>query len=346
MKKFRYIEKKVLCKYDLNEEFFHKLGVKVYDMIPLRKVFILFTDKGKKVLKIINSTEERIEFINKVLEYIALQYPQILSYYKNKNGDIVTSWKEHKYVLLDLIDGRETTFTNPIEVTMCAQVIGNMHKASKGIENILTSVELDKNIDKGLDIEFKKDLELIEELKAMVNDFRFKNNFDRLFLENVDKEINDIKKSIELLNKSEYKSIQNNMDKRVLCHNDLAHHNFILDDQKVSIIDFDYCNINMRIVDVYNFANKVLKTVAYDENVLINILKSYNLVDKLDKNEIDILYLLINYPKDFINIIRNYYLKQKQWEDEVFESRLKEKIELDYFRDELIKNYYNIIGNI
>ena len=53
MNKFRYIDKRILCSYDLSEEFFYKLGVKVYDIIPLRKVFILFTDKGKKILKII-----------------------------------------------------------------------------------------------------------------------------------------------------------------------------------------------------------------------------------------------------------------------------------------------------
>ena len=51
MNRFRYIDKKILCSYDLSEAFFNKLGVEVYDIIPLRKVFILFTNKGKKILK-------------------------------------------------------------------------------------------------------------------------------------------------------------------------------------------------------------------------------------------------------------------------------------------------------
>ena len=45
MNKFRYIDKKILCSYDLSEEFFKELGVEVYDIIPLRKVFVIFTDK-------------------------------------------------------------------------------------------------------------------------------------------------------------------------------------------------------------------------------------------------------------------------------------------------------------
>ena len=70
MNKFSYIDKILLCSYDLSEEFFNKLGVKVYDIIPLRKVFVLFTDKGKKILKITNSSLDRINFINKTLNII------------------------------------------------------------------------------------------------------------------------------------------------------------------------------------------------------------------------------------------------------------------------------------
>ena len=346
MNKFRYVEKKILCKYDLNEEFFSELGIKVYDMIPLRKVFILFTDKGKKVLKIVNSKIERVEFIDKILEYIQLQYPQVLNYCRNSKGQIITEWREHDYVLLDMIEGREVTFTNPIEVSLCAQAIANMHNSSKGIESILSKEEIDSNLDKGLESEFEKDLDLMKDLKSMVNDFKFKNNFDRLFLENVDKEIDDINKSILLLKSSKYDVIYKNPDKKVLCHNDLAHHNFILDEKTVNIIDFDYCNINTRIIDIYNFTNKVLKTMMYDGEIIKNIVEGYNLVEPLDKDELDILYLLINYPKDFISISKNYYLKQKQWEEEVFESRLKEKISMDYFRGELIKNYYQLIKDI
>ena len=51
MNKFRYVDKSILCSYDLSEDFFQELGINVYDIIPLRKVFVIFTDKGKKILK-------------------------------------------------------------------------------------------------------------------------------------------------------------------------------------------------------------------------------------------------------------------------------------------------------
>ena len=51
MNKFRYVDKSILCSYDLSEDFFQELGINVYDIIPLRKVFAIFTDKGKNILK-------------------------------------------------------------------------------------------------------------------------------------------------------------------------------------------------------------------------------------------------------------------------------------------------------
>ena len=44
------------------------------------------------------------------------------------------------------------------------------------------------------------------------------------------------------------------------------------------------------------------------------------------------------YPKDFINISKDYYLKQKSWDYEVFLGRFKDKIENDTFRSDLLIN--------
>ena len=74
MNKFRYIDKKILCSYDLSEEFFKELGVEVYDIIPLRKVFVIFTDKGKKILKKIKKFQRYFH----LYLYLFFQLPELL----------------------------------------------------------------------------------------------------------------------------------------------------------------------------------------------------------------------------------------------------------------------------
>ena len=338
MVKTRYVDKNILCEYDFKEEFINLLGIKINDVIPLRKVFVLFTDKGKKVLKITDSTKDRIDFIDKVLKIIESEYPMVLKYTRNTNGDIITVWKGKKYVLLDMVEGREATFTNPIEMELCTKAIAKMHIASNNIFKNISEEEIKKNSGENLINKMEEEYYTLLQLEELVNKYRYKNEFDNLFLQNVDNAKKDLIKTIEELKNSRYESLINNKENRVLCHNDLAHHNFIIDGDKVNIIDFDYCSIDMRIVDIYGYAMKVIKNLAYNEEIIELIIKSYDEVNKLEKEEVEILRKLINYPKDFISIATDYYFKQKAWSEEVFLSRLKNKLEIDKFRIEFLNN--------
>lgn len=337
MNKFRYVDKKILCSYDLSEDFFKKLGVQVYDVIPLRKVFVLFTDKGKKILKSTISSKERIAFINRTLDIIRENDKYVLQYCKNSEGEIITSWKGKSYILLDMIDGREATFTNPIEVDWCSKAIANMHKASNIVNKSFDKSEIEINKGKNLIYEYLNDLCFITELERVVSKFNYKNEFDLIFLANIAKAKNDLNVCINLLSNNSYRDLYSDEESKVICHQDLAHHNFIIDGEEVSIIDFDYCKIDIRILDIYNFVVKVIKNMAYSKENLYSILNSYNEVSKINDEEKEVLFALLNYPRDFINICKDYYLKQKSWDEEVFISRFKDKIENDVFRSELLR---------
>ena len=338
MNKFKYIDKKILCSYDLSEDFFDVLGVKVYDIIPLRKVFVLFTDKGKRILKTTNSADDRISFINKALNIVKEKDKYILQYCANSNGEIITEWKGKSYVLLDMIEGREASFTNPIEVEWCTKALARFHEASKEIINNFTTEEVQRNSSRNLIYEFLNDLCLIIEAERIISKFSYKNEFDSLFLQNVAKAKNDLNKSINLLMESEYKDMYSDMKNRVICHLDLAHHNFIIDEENVNIIDFDYCKIDIRTIDIYNFMAKVIKNYAYDKGIIKKIIEDYSSISEVSQKEKQLIFAMLNYPRDIVNIAKDYYLKQKSWDYEVFVSRFKDKIEADVFRSDLLRD--------
>lgn len=335
MNKFRYIEKKTLCEFDLREEFFDSIGLNINDIIPLRKILVLFTQYGKKVLKITDYSEERVKFIDKSLSYITNSYKNVLRYWKI-NDDIIFNWNGKKFIILDMIDGREATFTNPIEVKLCAEALASVHKASSGLMNELSIDEINNNKAENLEEKLIYELETLNTIECIVNKFKYKNEFDDLYINNVDAAKKDLIKTIDKLKKSNYKKMYENNENLILCHNDLAHHNFIIDNDEVSLIDFDYCNLNIKIMDLYNYIIKVSKNFAYDKDVINVILEDYSKVNNITDDEKEILNILINYPRDFINISLDYYLKQKSWDEEVFISRFKNKLELDEFRRELL----------
>ncbi|MGL5086439.1 MAG: CotS family spore coat protein, partial [Clostridium sp.] len=180
MNKLRYIDKKILCKYDLSEEFFSDLGIEINEIVPLRKVYVIATPQGKKILKIVNAAEERLEFIDMALEYISKRYSNVLSYCKNKKNKVYEIWKGETYVLLDMIEGREATYSNPFEISICSEAIANMHVASKGIEGLVGKNVVVENSGVNLIEYMNESYKILEDIKYNVSKFKYKNEFDSL----------------------------------------------------------------------------------------------------------------------------------------------------------------------
>lgn len=337
MNKNRYVERKILCDYDLCEELFNKLNLKVYDMVPLRKVFLLITDQGKKILKRCQMSHENVQFIDGALNYIYLKDKNIMKYCKNKNNELITRWNEKEYIVLDMIEGREAAFTNPVEVLGCTKAIWKLHSSSNGLVDHLKSINIEAIYGDNIINNYIKDLNEISEIKKWVKKFKYTNEFDDIFLRNVDSIKRQMNKAIELLFNSSYEKMKKDKKNYCLCHNDLAHHNFIIDNDIVNLIDFDYCNIDLRIKDLYIFINKVIKNSIYEKDMVDNIILEYgNEGDTITNEEKAILSGFMCYPYDFVEIIKLYYNKQKSWDKEIFINRLKNKAEIDGFRVELV----------
>ena len=142
MNKNRYVERKALCDYDLCEGLFDKLNLTVQDMIPLRKVFLLVTDKGKKILKRCDMKFEDVQFIDEALNYIYASDKDVIRYCRNKDNEVITTYNGKNYIVLDMIEGREATFTNPVEISWCTKAIEKLHVSSKGIEKYLKDLNI------------------------------------------------------------------------------------------------------------------------------------------------------------------------------------------------------------
>ncbi|MDO5517614.1 MAG: CotS family spore coat protein [Clostridium sp.] len=336
MNRIRYSEKKYLCEYDLSLEFFNQLGIKINDVTPLRKVFILSTDDGSRILKKVNYDIDRINFISDSLEYIKKDYKNIISYNKLKNNMNYLKWNGDLYVVMDILDGREAAFTNPVEISLCAKNIAMMHNASKGIYEYLNSKYNRDVIDISLNKKYENAYDELVKFKSLVSGFKYRNEFDDLFMNSVDKYLDEIESTINDLEKSSYYNLRSLSDKITLCHNDLAYHNFLIKNQEVSIIDFDFMTIDLRIVDIADFVLKAIKNAAFDMDKMIMAIESYEEISLLDNEEKKLLSIILKFPKDFYTISRDYYYKRKRWDYEVYLSRLKGKLNNEVYRFELL----------
>lgn len=333
--------------YDLDTKLIERFGLKIKDASPVRSVFLIDTDKGKKILKKVGYDTDKIYFIYYALEYINNCFPKVFRILKAVDGEPYVKWGEDLYCVLDLIDGRETEFFNPIDVNIAAQGISKFHNAGVGFLKYLKQNEKEKmakdNSTFGKEIEkYKENLEKMKELKHRVSCYKYKNEFDSMFLDKVDYYMETIYKSIELLEDTNYDKLCTEEDNIVICHNDLAHHNIIIKDEEAYFIDLDYCSIDIRVKDLNNFINKAIKNYAFDIDRVKNIIYNYKMYYQLNYSNIEILYAMLYFPSDFNSIVLNYYENHKNWGEDVFLDRLKKRIELESYRKEFLNKFYEV----
>ena len=170
--------------------------------------------------------------------------------------------------------------------------------------------------------------------------YKYKNEFDEIFIKEVDYHLSDVKKCIDLLEKSKYDDLCRDKEKITLCHNDLAYHNILFNQNNVSFIDFDYCNINLRVIDLCNFIIKSIKRFGFSLEMYDSIIEKYDNLNNLSKEEKELMYIYLRFPHDFYTVSMQYYHKLKDWKYESFLNKLERKLE--YTKEkEILLNHIN-----
>lgn len=338
MNKLRYAEKKYLCQYDLDIDLFNCFNIVVNDLIPSRSVYLLFTDKGKKILKMLDCDSEVFNFIIDSLEFIRPNYSNIVKFNKTIEGNYILNKNGNDYVLMDLIEGRESNFSNPIDISITSKALGKFNLASKGILK-----NLNKKYSKYIlnyEERFEDYIKNIDELYNRVLGFKYKNEFDNLFINTYERFRKYMENGICNLKKYEYRKHLGNEDELVFLHQDLINHNVIIKDEEAHFIDFDYACLGLKMQDMRNLIMRVLKSSAYDKEKLARVLEEYEKIEKLKGYEKNILYSILEFPVEYCSIVEAYYYKKKQWDEEVFINRFKSKLEFVDERDKLIKELF------
>jgi CotS family spore coat protein len=147
-----------------------------------------------------------------------------------------------------------------------------------------------------------------------------------------------------MLEKSCYYKLCSEEDKIVVCHHDLAYHNILINGEMAYFIDFDYAVIDLKVHDLCNFINKVVKNFAFDIDKATSIVENYCNKNTLSKRELEVLNGMLAFPEDFYGISRDYYTKRKDWDEEVFLDRLKRKAGYKEDREEFLVKFEQFIS--
>lgn len=347
MTEFR--DREYLGGYDLDVELFDKFVDEVEDVIPLRKVYVAKTNIGDIVLKKIDYSLSDLIFINSVIEYVNINgFKNIFSFMKSKNGELFVKWNNEIYCAMTYINGRECQFSNPVDLQIASKALAGFHKATLNFP-----VDFKVRDKRGSLInKFYHRINDLVSYKESVMKYRFKNEFDTIFLDNVDYYIKEIQKSISILENSNYLSLCSKEEACAVCHHDLAYHNIMIVGEEGYFVDLDYSIIDLRMHDLCNFMNKVMKECAFNIDIAKEILSDYNREmsnlhkpndtfeeGNITKDEMKVLYGMLRFPEDFYSICKSYYDRDKNWEYELFLKKIVKKAGYREEREEFLEQF-------
>jgi CotS family spore coat protein len=314
--------------------------VKIHEMIPMKGVYLLKTDRGNKCLKKIGYGTQKLMYLYKAKEnIIANGFNRIDKYFLTPEGLPYALVNEDLYIMTEWIDGRECDFKKEEELGGAAKTLAEFHKCARAFipdENIRVRNDIGK-----LPSTYEKRLITLNKMRDIARKTKKKTDFDILYLSNVEFYLNNAKEALKRLDINCYGRVcQEAFDEKVLCHHDYTYHNILFDKNNcVHIVDFDYCKEEIQIYDVSTLLVKALKRVDWKLDTGRFILDNYNSEREISKDEMNVLASILIFPQRFWRLANRYYYREAGWSEATFMKKMKEIVGER-------ENYMNFINNM
>ncbi len=305
-----------------------QFGFKIYEMIPMKGVYLIKTDKGNKCLKKISYGTQKLMYIYKAKEHIISNgFDKIDKNYLTPEGAPYAFVNDDIYVVTNWIDGRECDFKKEEDLIRAAETLARFHLCARGFtpdEDTKVRSDIGK-----LTNTLDKRLATLNKMRDTARKNKRKTEFDMLYLSNVDFYLKLSKEAMKSLDLESYKKVCSDaLSDKVLCHHDFTYHNILFEDNGNSyIIDFDYCKWEMQIYDVATLLIKSLKRLNWNMNSGKLVLEAYGNVKPISKDELNILKTLLIFPQRFWRLANRYYYKEAGWSEASFVKKMKEIID-------------------
>ncbi len=300
-------------------------GFDVKNFVQHRDSIMVITTAGKKLVKRIPFSPERLMFVHGAKNHLAANgFSGVDRYITTLLGEAGFYCSGSLYAMTDFIDGRESGFENDNDIRRASAALAALHRASAGY-NAPEGCKVQNELGK-LPGYFAKRLDDIKKMRKHAK--KEKGRFDQLFLKYADHFINAGEAASEQLSLSSYEQLaERTLNERSFCHHDYTHHNILVDGSRVIVTNFDYCCYELRVYDVANLIRRKMRKSGWDIKKTELIIQEYNSVAPLNHEEMKIMRIMLVFPQKFWRVVNRYYNSRRSWSEKIFLGRLQEVID-------------------
>ena len=238
------------------------------------------------------------------------------------NKEYINFYDKYAY-LNPWLECRQSNYDNLVDVYLATKNLAEFHKKSVNFQ-VEDSMKPRVGWFKWIETFNTRKNEILD-FKNRINKKEKKTDFDFEYEKIMDDELKRCDRSIKHIKESKYFEL---MHKEILnknfCHHDYANHNILIDkDNKVYVIDFDYCILDTHLHDLASLLSRSMKYDKWCDERMKIILKSYNEVFEVKQEDFEIMAAFLEFPQDYWQRGIQYYWENKSWDEDFFIKKLK-----------------------
>jgi len=315
-------------------------GFKIKSTETIKNTTKIETDCGVKCFKRAHMSPSYFLFIYSAVNHLKENgFDGVVPYNKTLDGSICIPEDKYVYYVVDWIESRELKFKKEDELKLSIKAAADLHRASAGYvppKGAKPRVYYGRWPEKFE----KKCVELLEFSKA-IEDKEYIDDFDETFSKHLAYYWNQAKESIAMLLESPYTEISRESEQKgEFCHHDMANHNFLIDkEDRVYLIDFDYCIMDTRLHDVSSLIIRNMRYGVWDIRKAEFILNEYDKHYTISRKELEVMKAFIIFPQDFWQVGLQYYTEKQPWTMDYFMMRLNRIVDDREIRHKFLQDF-------
>ncbi len=281
-------------------------GLKPLQAEKIKDVFKVGTVQGVKNLKVSPLNPKRLIFVHQAIEHLINSgFTKMNPLIPTLKGTTYVSDGQYAYTLFDWIEGRQCNFANHPELAEATQVLAELHRHTFGFIPPAYS-NMRKQLGKCLN-HFEERYLNLEEYRQMA--LSMSDDFAGLYLKNCAYFITLAAQAINRLRESNYSQLVAKAEsEHPFCYGDPAARNFILTPgNRVMMIDFDSCRLDLPVMDLVKFIRRVMKKYNWSYSIARFIMDSYQTANPISKEELAVMKAVFYFPQKFWRISTRYF---------------------------------------
>ncbi|MCD4838890.1 CotS family spore coat protein [Neobacillus sedimentimangrovi] len=340
---FSEVVKKVISHYPLEMKNIYLLSYK-----GKKAVWSIETDIGEVIMKKVPFAEDHISFMIHAIDYLrnnGIHTPGVL---KTRTGEGFVKLDGEYFVVFEAVHGRQPEYKHENELLMILRGMASFHKASKGIESPTGKFP------SFLLLEWKSDLqrryERLLSWKEQRSQVEEQSEFDKKFLAHADTFLQQCQTALSMLDNPVFDQwVEETKKTKTLCHQDFAAGNLAIgSDDHLYVYDMDSLTVDLPVRDMRKILNKVMKKrKAWDIELMMKMMKAYQEVNPLTKDQFAILAADIQFPHLIYGQVSKYYEnREPKWTAQKHISKLSDMIATELSKDAVLQEFLTRLDEV